>query len=151
MTTYVRMLAGIGCGLLLTVPLARSAAAICPGDQDCDGIPDVLDKCVLDSRNAVYTCDSDQDGYGNPCDADFDQNFVVNTNDYTMYFAPGFSPLNADPQHRGFDMNCNGVLEGAVTGPNSVDYLEFFLPMLQSATPVPGPSGLACAGTPGCN
>ena len=32
-------------------------------DADCDGIPDVLDKCMLDSRNAqpAMDCDTHQE------------------------------------------------------------------------------------------
>jgi hypothetical protein len=33
---------------------------------------------------------------------------------------------------------------------DAVDFGLFFAPKFKSATPVPGPSGLACAGTPGC-
>ncbi|TMA31716.1 MAG: hypothetical protein E6J87_15000 [Deltaproteobacteria bacterium] len=45
---------------------------------------------TLDSRNASATCDTDGDGYGNPCDPDFDQNFVVNATDLAMFFVPSF-------------------------------------------------------------
>src|SRR5262249_18165683 len=79
-----------------------------PGDADADGIPDTLDKCVLDSRNVVATCDTDQDGYGNPCDPDFDQNFAVNAVDFGSYFIPAFKGFVAGT--RGQDMDCNGAV-----------------------------------------
>jgi hypothetical protein len=37
-------------------------------DSDGDDVPDSLDKCSLDSRNVTSPCDTDGDGYGNPCD-----------------------------------------------------------------------------------
>ena len=70
---------------LTAYPIASSAQ-----DSDGDGIPDVVDRCSLDSRNATSNCDTDQDGYGNPCDADFDENFVINANDFAHYFIPAF-------------------------------------------------------------
>ena len=114
-------------------------------DNDGDAIPDVLDKCTEDSRNgtAPATCDSDCDGYGNVCDADFDQNFAVFANDYTMYFIPAFKGLVAPT--RGQDMDCSGAVLGT-------DYTMYFVPKFKGGWfgAIPGPSGLACAGQPGC-
>jgi Thrombospondin type 3 repeat len=131
--------------LLIGFPIA-SFAGLAP-DTDGDGIPDVLDKCTLDSRNATApsTCDSDTDGYGNVCDPDFDQNFAVNSVDYTMFFVPAFKGLDPAPWPQGMDMDCNNAV-------NSVDYTMFFVPKFKGGLggSKPGPSGLACAGTPGC-
>ena len=76
----VGVLATMVFATLIGYPIA-SFAGLAP-DADSDGIPDVLDKCTLDSRNTTATCDTDVDGYGNPCDADFDQNFSVNGTDF---------------------------------------------------------------------
>src|SRR5258705_10546975 len=67
----------------LGIRLAKvgSPSQLSEADTDADGIPDVLDKCLLDSRNAVSTCDTDGDGYGNVCDGDFNQSGVTNTID----------------------------------------------------------------------
>jgi len=141
-------------GVMATMVLAMSIgfpvasfAGLAP-DADNDGIPDVLDKCTLDSRNATApaTCDDDVDGYGNVCDPDFDQNFVVNSNDFTMKFLPAFKGQDPAPWPEGMDMDCNGVV-------NSNDFTMFFLPKFKGALGglVPGPSGLSCAGTPGCS
>ena len=122
-------------------PLAVHAGIACDcGDND--GIPDVLDKCTLDSRNVASPCDTDQDGYGNPCDADFDQNFVVTAADFGTYFVPAFK---GGPVTRGQDMDCNGSA-------NAVDFGSFFVPKFKGALggAIAGPSGLSCAGTSGC-
>jgi len=131
---------------LIGYPIA-SFAGLAP-DADGDGIPDVLDKCTLDSRNATApaTCDSDTDGYGNTCDADFNQNGVTNPVDFSDYFIPAFKGLDPSPWPQGMDMNCNNVV-------NPVDFSDFFIPKFKGALggAVPGPSGLSCAGTPGCS
>ena len=122
-------------------PLATHAG-VAP-DTDNDGIPDVLDKCTLDSRNVSASCDTDVDGYGNPCDADFDQNLSVASTDFGNFFIPAFKGF-VSPS-RGQDMDCNASV-------NSTDFGNYFVPKFKGALggPVPGPSGLACAGVPGC-
>ena len=109
----VGVLATMAFATLIGFPIA-SFAGLAP-DTDTDGIPDVLDKCSIDSRNASApgTCDHDTDGYGNVCDGDFNNNYVINPVDFSDYFIP--------------------KLKGGLGGPR------------------PGPSGLSCAGTPGCS
>jgi hypothetical protein len=130
---------------LIGFPIA-SFAGLAP-DADGDGIPDVLDKCSIDSRNSVApsTCDHDTDGYGNVCDPDFDQNFTTNSTDFGMFFVPAFK--TGVPTATGTDLDCNGTV-------NSTDFGMFFVPKFKNAPAVggsaPGPSGLACAGTAGC-
>ncbi len=120
-------------------------AGVAPDEGDGDGIPDVLDKCLLDSRNAVApsTCDTDLDGYGNVCDPDFDQNFTTNSVDFSLFFVPAFKG-NPNPIT---DLDCNGTT-------SSGDFSRYFIPKFKGAPALggsaPGPSGLACAGTPGC-
>jgi hypothetical protein len=136
----VGVLATIIFGALIGYPIA-SFAGLAP-DADGDGIPDVLDKCMNDSRNAAAPCDTDQDGYGNVCDGDFNQSGTVTSADFTMFFAPS---LNAGgvPSSRGTDMNCSGTV-------TSADFTMFFAPQVNSSSK-PGPSGLACAGSIPCN
>ena len=115
------------------------------GDADGDGIPDTIDKCTLDSRNATpgADCDTDHDGYGNVCDPDFDENLTVNANDFGKYFAPALK--GKAPVDTGADMDCDGKV-------TKDDYESFFVPKFkgQLGGAIPGPSGLKCAGTPGC-
>jgi len=141
----VGVLATMVFATLIGYPIA-SFAGLAP-DADGDGIPDVLDKCTLDSRNATApsTCDSDVDGYGNVCDGDFDQNYQINSVDFTMLFVPAFKNQDPAPWPQGMDMDCNGSV-------NSVDFTMYFVPKFKGALggPFPGPSGLSCAGTAGC-
>src|SRR3989442_14531324 len=116
------ILATMVLGALVAYPIA-SFAGLAP-DADGDGIPDVLDKCTLDSRNVAASCDTDQDGYGNPCDGDFNQNGSVNAVDFSDYFVPAFKGLIAST--RGQDMNCNGSV-------NAVDFTDFFVPKFKGA------------------
>jgi hypothetical protein len=133
--------------LALGFPIV-STAGLAP-DADSDGIPDVLDKCTVDSRNAVApaTCDHDTDGYGNPCDPDFNQDFTVGATDFLMFFIPAFKGLDPAPWPQGMDMNCDSSV-------SATDFLMFFVPKFKNAPALggnkPGPSGLACAGVPGC-
>jgi hypothetical protein len=132
--------------LLIGFPIA-SFAGLAP-DSDGDGIPNVLDKCSADSRNATApaTCDTDVDGYGNICDGDFNQDFAVNATDFGMFFVPAFKGSDPAPWPQGMDMDCSGAV-------NATDFGMFFVPKfknLPAGNNLPGPSGLACAGTPGC-
>ena len=125
----VGVLATMVFAISIGYPIA-SFAGLAP-DTDGDGIPDVLDKCTLDSRNATATCDTDVDGYGNPCDADFDQNFGTSSVDFSTYFIPAFK---GGPATRGEDMDCNGTVI-------SSDYTMYFIPKFKGALggAVPGP------------
>jgi len=98
----VGVLATMVFSALVAYPIA-SFAGLAP-DADGDGIPDVLDKCMVDSRNVAMTCDTDQDGYGNVCDGDFNQDGLVNATDFGMFFVPKFK----------------GALGGAVAGPSGL-------------------------------
>jgi len=134
----VGVLATMIFGALIGFPIA-SFAGLAP-DGDGDGIPDVLDKCSADSRNVTISCDRDQDGYGNLCDGDYNNDKTVLAGDYSMFFIPDLA-MGTDGG-RGTDMNCDGsVLAG--------DYSMFFIPQLNMGSP--GPSGMACAGTVPCN
>jgi hypothetical protein len=126
--------------VILAWPLAMHAGVA--ADTDGDGIPDVLDKCTLDSRNVTASCDSDGDGYGNPCDADFDQNFLTASSDFSMFFVPAFKGLDPAPWPQGMDMDCNGIV-------NSTDFSMFFVPKFKNIPAVGGTApGPSC--TPGC-
>jgi hypothetical protein len=143
----VGVLATMVFATLIGYPIA-SFAGLAP-DADGDGIPDVLDKCSIDSRNSVApaTCDTDVDGYGNVCDGDFNQDFSVNPTDFGMFFVPAFKGLDPAPWPQGMDMNCDNSV-------NPTDFGMFFVPKFKNVPAVggnkPGPSGLSCAGTAGC-
>jgi hypothetical protein len=60
-------------------------------DADSDGIVDNVDNCIL-IANAEQT-DTDNDGYGNACDADYNNDCIVNFIDISQ-FAPQFLGTN---------------------------------------------------------
>jgi hypothetical protein len=131
--------------LLLVILFAIvTATAIFAGpatDTDGDGVFDVLDNCRALANKAPQNCDTDDDGYGNMCDGDFDQNNVVNAIDFALRFVPDFKKGTDAPPVDGTDMDCNGVTA-------AVDYAKF-VPQFKAGKP--GPSGLFCAGTVPCD
>jgi hypothetical protein len=118
--------------LLVALPLAALAAP----DTDGDGVPDVLDNCVLLANAPPLDCDTDSDGYGNACDADYDDDGIQAEVDEIQFFSTnyGTSPASLEADH-----DCDGT----VGMPDLATYLDFLgLPT--------GPSGLSCAGFPPC-
>lgn len=101
---------------LLTIDEAGSP------DADEDGYPDFLDNCLLvvnpDQR------DSDSDGFGNYCDADLDNNGIVNLSDFSL-FRQYFGTNNPDADLDGdgivnlSDFSQFRALFGAVPGPSA--------------------------------
>ena len=126
--------------MMLTLGLPFAAFAGVASDVDADGIPDALDKCTIDSRNVAASCDSDADGYGNTCDPDFNQDFIVNATDFGMIFVPAFKGFDPSPWPQGMDMNCDGLV-------NATDFGMFFVPKFKGGLggAKPGPSCM-----PGC-
>ncbi len=106
-------------------------------DQDQDGVPDELDDCLVDANRAQL--DTDQDGYGNLCDADYDGDGVVSGLDFSV-FRSAYQTQAGDP---GWDADVDANGDGAV---GAFDFSRF----RAAYTSPPGPSGLSCAGTPPC-
>jgi len=75
-----------------------------PADADGDGVPDAVDNCTL-VANAGQV-DADGDGFGNICDADFNNNGVVDSQDGALLKAAFGS--TAFPER---DLNGNGVVD----------------------------------------
>lgn len=137
--------------LLLAWPLAAMAGndgcLLDPTDTDSDGICDIDDNCVTVANNGPLpgtplNCDTDQDGYGNACDGDFDQSGQVQSTDATLYWLADFTTGGVD-NGRGTDMNCNGQVQ-------SNDVTTYWLADFTAGGSQPGPSGLGCAGTIPC-
>ena len=125
--------------LLASFPFVASAGP--SPDMDSDGTIDVFDTCKLETT-VPNPCDldTDKDGYGNFCDADFQQDTLVAVLDFIV-FLPDFL-AGVDLSGTGTDMNCDTLV-------NVLDF-QIFLPKFLAGTP-PGPSGLPCAGTPACH
>ncbi len=94
-----------------------------PNDTDSDGILDYMDNCTLVS-NATQL-DTDNDGYGNICDADLNGDLQTNLTDFSM-FRIAFGTAGPDA-----DFNGDG----------KVNLTDFSLFRIMFGSP-PGPSGL---------
>jgi hypothetical protein len=87
-------------------------------DADLDGLPDVVDNCedvanghLIPDAGGSSQLDSDDDGIGNICDADFNNNGVVDSNDASVLFGQ-FGNDSLDPSFEpAVDMNGNGVID----------------------------------------
>ena len=77
-------------------------------DADIDGVLDINDNCALVPNPTQ--CDGDMDGYGNHCDADFNNDLIVNNLD-TGPFKAGFG--TTDPVT---DLNCDGITNNLDVG-----------------------------------
>jgi len=93
-------------------------------DSDSDGIADQLDNCT-NVANANQR-DTDQDGFGNICDSDFNQNKIVDPADFSSL---KLKLGKVSPNH---DLNGNGIVD-----PADFSILKTYLGK------APGPSGLA--------
>lgn len=88
-------------GLVATA--AVDGAATQRLDKDFDGVPDEIDNCVT-FTNADQR-DTDNDGHGNRCDADLNNDCLVNPIDLGRFRSVFFS-TNADA-----DLDGNGVVD----------------------------------------
>jgi hypothetical protein len=107
----------------------RTALWVNRSDSDGDGLANHEDNCV-EHPNPDQR-DSDDDGFGNVCDGDFDQDGVVGVADW-LILSQVFGATEADGRYRGeVDMDGNGGIGGS-------DYMLFGSGWGGS----PGPSGL---------
>ncbi len=106
-------------------------------DQDGDGIDDASDNCLAVAN--ADQLDSNQDGYGNRCDADFDDDGDVGLSDFAL-LKLSFGTRTGDP-------GWNPAVDASGDGVVGIDDFGFFRKAYGSP---PGPSGLACAGTIPC-
>ena len=110
-------------------------------DADVDGIDNVVDNCVLvlnpDQR------DTDHDGWGNACDADLNNDGVVNFADLARMKSVFFKPSSYSDDAANADMNGDGVVNFA----DLAQLKSYFF--LTQGTP-PTQSGLSCAGQIPC-
>lgn len=127
-------LLALACALALAFGLSMGSFAGSVADADGDGIPDAYDNCINDDNGPVEgTCttnnDGDNDGYGNSCDSDFNNNGATDLSDLTLIL--NNIDNTTDEQ---LDLNCNGAAD-----------LSDLTVVLNSIDALPGPSGLACA------
>jgi hypothetical protein len=105
-------------------------------DTDGDCVPDSMDDCseVPDPEQI----DADGDGYGNACDADYDNNGAIGASDFNR-MRLGFGRAESDPL---YDPSLDSQGDGIV-GASDWNLLRSRIGSQQI-----GPSGRACAGTP---
>jgi hypothetical protein len=103
-------------------------------DFDGDGVDDLFDNCLALAN--TDQSDTDLDGFGNRCDADFNDDGVVGANDVAAIAARFGLPATGNED---FDLDSSGAV-----GANDIARAA------NSFGQPPGPSGLACAGTPPC-
>lgn len=135
-------LTAAGIALLCVIGLAFASFAGPSTDTDGDGVFNVLDNCSSLKNAPPLDCDTDDDGYGNRCDGDFDQSKTVNATDFSVRFLPDFKAGKDNAPVDGTDMDCSSTI-------NATDFSGFFLPQFKLGKP--GPSGLFCAGTVPCD
>ncbi|MEQ1802480.1 MAG: dockerin type I domain-containing protein [Gammaproteobacteria bacterium] len=114
-------------------------------DSDGDGVSDATDNCTLVANAAAGTVpgtsiprfqlDSDNDGYGNACDADLNNTGVTTAADYNILRTVIGKTYSFSPNAARSDLNSSGAVTTA----------DFAMLRARISTP-PGPSGLPCAG-----
>jgi hypothetical protein len=141
----------LGLSALLALGLSFGSFAGSITDGDSDGVPDQFDNCSADANGPLSgACtgmmsqqDTDGDGYGNSCDADWDNDGVIGGTDFLL-FSGSFGAMTGDANfNEDVDSDCDGTIGGT-------DFLLFSGQFSGSV----GPSGLACAdptgGIPPC-
>jgi len=106
-------------------------------DGDGDGRPDSEDNC-LDVANPGQA-DVNLDGFGDACDADYDDDGAVNAMDFATLAAAYLSQAGGPRWNPAVDHDGNGTI-------NAIDFGVFGARYLTTA----GPSGLSCAGVVPC-
>lgn len=77
-------------------------------DIDNDGVPDASDNCLTVANTDQR--DTDVDGFGNMCDADFDNNNSVNLSDFSVFRSVFGQPMPLSPEAENADFNGDGVV-----------------------------------------
>jgi len=118
--------------------LGAAGLAGCIDDADGDGVCDDADNCSLKAN--ADQIDTDGNGYGNACDADYDNDGSVTGSDFVALRASFGSSLGDPEYDAAIDSDGNDQV-----GPEDFLFLRgaFRLPL--------GPSGLSCAGTIPCS
>lgn len=113
-------------------------------DSDGDGRQDNIDNCL--SVPNPSQVDTDDDGYGNACDGDFNQDGKVGGPDFAT-FATAFAASDEGVPGYNHAVDCNG--DGKVGGPDFACFASQFTNGLAAPGGGPGPSGRACVSPPG--
>ncbi|MDJ0865714.1 MAG: thrombospondin type 3 repeat-containing protein [Myxococcota bacterium] len=113
-------------------------------DADQDARIDGEDNCI-EVVNFDQS-DADQDGYGDACDPDYDQDGAVGIRDFARFRA-GFGTFESEGNDSSSDLSFDRVLDH--NGDGAVGVSDFNVFRSYFGGP-PGPSGLGCAGSVPC-
>ncbi|MEZ4334629.1 MAG: thrombospondin type 3 repeat-containing protein [Myxococcota bacterium] len=128
---------------LFAFGFAMSASAGAVVDTDGDLVPDQFDNCSADQNGpnqGSNQVDSDLDGYGNRCDADYDNSLTTTALDFGQFLSTFGTNSLGETDHDG---------SGTITALDFGIFLGKFSGTANGGN-APGPSGLACAGTTPC-
>ena len=106
-------------------------------DTDGDGAPDAADNCILLANPTQL--DANRDGYGNACDADLNNSFLVTAADFAILRSVLNQSAASSAAAADADLNGSGTVTAA----------DFAILRARLNT-APGPSGYPCAGTIPC-
>jgi len=84
-------------------------------DTDGDNIPDLVDNCRLTLNSGQQ--DTDNDGYGNMCDADLDNDGFVGIFDFNIFKSAWLSDMGGENYNPSADFDSDG----------DVDYADFYI------------------------
>ena len=131
-------------GFLLAFALAlgvgsASFAGPLLGDLDSDGVDDLWDNCQGVSNGTQL--DTDGDGCGNACDADYDQNGSIGAADFAIFRA---CFIAGSPGNAGYNENCDSDGNDAI---GAADFAAFRAGFINGT---PGPSKKANRVVPYC-
>jgi hypothetical protein len=115
--------------LVLWVPGALAGPLL--GDADGDGVDDLLDNCLGVANSAQI--DTDSDGCGNACDADYTQDGIVGSPDFGIMKAAFGKSIGQGGYNPSADVNADNII-------GSPDF-GFFKGQFGAAGSPPGPAG----------
>lgn len=114
-------------------------------DPDGDGVQTNMDNCSAAANTGQQ--DDDQDGYGNACDGDYNQDGIVGGPDFTA-FAAAFGATSKTDANYSYVVDCNS--DGIIGGPDFTCFAEQFKNgrAVGGLEGGPGPSGRSCVIAP---
>ncbi len=132
-----RARSALRCTLVALLFTAGLGVPVLAADGDGDGVDDGVDNC-LDVANPDQI-DSDGDGCGNACDADYDQSGMVDADDFQHFR----SVMGRKAGDANFDSNADHDDDGRI---GNTDFVFFRGSMNRE----PGPSLVASRDTRAC-